>query len=340
MPVSSSLSVTPPEWLTAIMRVDLMHGPTALEPLDRLSEQLGGPRLWIKRDDCTGLATGGNKTRKLEYLIAAALRENADTVITFGAMQSNHARQTAAACAKFGLECHLILSRSVDWPHPEYETGGNVHLENLLGARVHRTEPDQSKQTYGGLRESLAAKGKSVYVIPAGGSNPVGALGYVRCGWEILSQANESGFDPGLIVHATASGGTQAGLMVAIAEAATECEVLGVNVSTSDFPGLSARIGSLAQDVVALGPRRGELITPLINNDYVGPGYGQPTPKMAAAVRMLAQHEGIILDPVYSGKAFGGLVGLMEDGQLDAHEDVVFVHTGGVAVHAVYKSAF
>ena len=135
------------DWLDAFPRVALAHAPTPLEPLDRLSEALGGPRLWIKRDDCTGLATGGNKTRKLEFLIADALANQADTVITFGAIQSNHARQTAAACAKVGLECHLILTRSVAWDHPEYETNANVLLDDLLGARVHRCDPADAKTT-------------------------------------------------------------------------------------------------------------------------------------------------------------------------------------------------
>jgi L-cysteate sulfo-lyase len=332
------------DWLDAFPRVALAHAPTPLEPLERLSEALGGPRLWIKRDDCTGLATGGNKTRKLEFLIADARANDADAVITFGAIQSNHARQTAAACAKFGLDCHLILARSVAWDHPEYETNANVLLDELLGARVYRCDPSDAKATAHAVREELTSAGKSVYRIPTGGSNALGALGYVRCARELLEQSAALGFQPDRIVHATSSGGTQAGLMVGMAEAGATEAVLGINVYDPDQDAMQERVRSLASAVCDLGPALDTINTrtlqPEIDHRHLGSGYGQPTSDTIQAIRQLAELEGIVADPVYSGKALGGLIRRIRAGEESMNSNVIFVHTGGVAVEYVYRTAF
>ena len=226
-------------------RIDLGFLPTPLEPLDRLSASLGGPRIWIKRDDCTGLATGGNKTRKLEFLMGHAKSLGADTVITYGAVQSNHARQTAAACAKLGFECHLLLSRRVAWQHPEFETSGNVLLDRLLGAHIHFIEPANADAASRTLINDLTLLGRHCYVIPTGGSNAVGALGYMRCAAEIVAQSRELGFKPDAIVHATSSGGTQAGLVAGFAAENVECDVIGINVYDTDHAAIERRIGQL-----------------------------------------------------------------------------------------------
>lgn len=337
-----SEQVTPfPEWLEAIPRVALAHAPTPLEPLLRLSEHLGGPRLWIKRDDCTGLATGGNKTRKLEYLMADARAQGADAVITFGAIQSNHARQTAAACAKLGLDCHLILSRAVNWDHPDYETAGNVLLDDLLGATVHRCAPDDAQATGEAVEVELAQAGKTAYLIPPGGSNATGALGYVRCAWELHAQCQAQGFAADLIVHATSSGGTQAGLIVGTAGCHPAGAVLGINVYDADPAAMERRVARLVKALATHVPDvSAATLTPRIDHDHLGAGYGQPTQDTTEGIRRLAELEGIVTDPVYSGKALGGLIRLIEEGQLEAPKNVIFVHTGGVAVQSVYEPAF
>ncbi len=231
--------------LATFPRVDLGFLPTPLEPLDRLSTSLGGPRIWIKRDDCTGLATGGNKTRKLEFLMGDAISLGADTVITYGAVQSNHARQTAAACAKLGFECHLLLSRRVAWQHPEFETSGNVLLDRLLGAHIHFTEPANAEAASRTLINDLTLLGRHCYVIPTGGSNAIGALGYMRCAAEIVAQSRELGFKPDAIVHATSSGGTQAGLVAGLAAENFDCDVIGINVYDTDHAAIERRIEQL-----------------------------------------------------------------------------------------------
>ncbi len=327
--------------LAGIPRIDLGYTPTPLEPLDRLSEMLGGPRIWIKRDDCTGLATGGNKTRKLEYLMADALAQRADTVITFGAVQSNHARQTAAACAKLGLECHLILTRRVAWKHPEYETNGNVLFDRLLGAHVHVVESADAEPFTSALIDDLSQQGNQCYVVPTGGSNAIGALGYVRCAKEIVDQARYFGFQPDRIVHATSSGGTQTGLIAGVLAVGSDCAVIGVNVYDADHSRIERRMARLLDEVltrVKLNANATENVR--IVHDFLGEDYGIPTRQTLDAIGALAATEGVLVDPVYSGKALAGLVEMHRRGDLTACSNVVFVHTGGVASLPVYASAF
>ena len=322
-------------------RITLGHLPTPLEPAPRLTEALGGPSIWFKRDDCTGLATGGNKTRKLEYLLAEARVRGAGTVITFGALQSNHARQTAAACARLGLRCELILSQRVNYVAPEYETGGNVLLDQLCGANLHIVAPSEVAKTLEQVRKQLEGQGRHSYVIPAGGSNVTGALGYVRCAAEVIEQARVAGFTPAAIVHATSSGGTQAGLIAGIARLHADIPVIGINTYDPDHAAQHNHIRELTNATLErLGLPHVHAARVCIEHEYLGIDYGIPTSAMTEAVRLAATTEGVLLDPVYSGKGMAGLIGLIRAGRFKAGEQVVFVHTGGTPVLGVYRAEF
>ena len=287
-------------------RVPLAHLPTPLEPMDRLSETLGGPRIWVKRDDATGLACGGNKTRKLEYLLGQAQEEGADTIISFGAVQSNHARQTAAACAKLGLECHLILGKSVSWNNPQYESSGNILLDRLLGAEIHYIQPDDRGDKHSSLLKSLTAAGKHVYTIPIGGSNKTGALGYVQCIEELEQQCRSNKITPAKIYIATASGGTQAGLIAGTVAHDLCWEVVGINVYDKNASKFNDRIYQLASDAAQGEPLNAEVATKdvIVDHRHLGEGYGIPTPETIEAIKVVARTEALILDPVYSGQRY------------------------------------
>ena len=323
--------------LTDFPRVNLAHLPTPLEHLPRLSDELGGPQIYVKRDDCTGLATGGNKTRKLEFSMAAALQEGADTIVTVGAVQSNHVRQTAAAACKLGLGCEVLLEHRVTDPTEYYSQSGNVLLDRIFGANLREypggTDFDQAMDE---VAAEVVAHGGKPYLIPGGASNPVGALGYVNCVIELLQQIDERGLDVGHIVTATGSAGTQAGLIVGLKAMQSDIPLLGVGVNvprehqeqkvyelaceTADYigkPGIVAR-----EDVVA-------------NCDYVGEGYGIRTDSMNEAVLMLARLEGLLFDPVYSGKALAGMIDLIRRDEFGTG-NVVFLHTGGAAALFAY----
>jgi L-cysteate sulfo-lyase len=310
--------------------------------MERLSKHLGGARLWIKRDDCTGLSGGGNKTRKLEFLVGDALDQDCDTLITQGATQSNHARQTAAAAARFGLDCHLLLEDRTGNQSPDYTANGNVLLDRLHGARLSRhpggTDMNAAMES---LAAELRATGKKPYVIPGGGSNAVGALGYANCALELVAQANERGLKIDHAVHATGSAGTQAGFVAGLVAINAQIPVLGI--------GVRAAKEKQERNVYDLACRTAEhLGVPGIvkrehvaaNCDYVGPGYGVPTEGMAEAVKLVARLEGILLDPVYTGKGMHGLIDLVSKGFFAADSDVVFLHTGGSAGLFAYPDAF
>ncbi len=323
-------------------RVRLGHLPTPLEPLERLSGELGGPPLFVKRDDCTGLAFGGNKTRKLEFLFADALEAGADTVITAGGLQSNHARQTAAAANKLGLACHLVLQRYVDRNDPAYLESGNLLLDGLLGAELHFPPPDQARDdVMARLAEALRTEGAKPYVIPAGGSNAIGGLGYAAAAGEILAQAETLGCEVGAIVSATASGGTQGGLVAGLASLDAAVEVVGINVDVLDET-LAGKVAAVAEGTAALlGLDDADLAARVvIVDEYGGAGYGLPTQAMQEAVRLLARLEGLILDPVYTGKAMAGQIDLVRQGRFDPSRAVVFVHTGGLPGLFAYPSLF
>jgi len=314
-------------------RISLAHLPTPLEPMKRLSELLGGPRLWIKRDDCTGLSSRGNKTRKLEFLGADAITRGADTIITQGATQSNHARQTAAMAAKLGMECHLLLEDRTGSDDPSYNLNGNVLLDRLYGATVSK-RPGGADMTMEmeKLAERLRQDGRKPYVIPGGGSNPVGALGYVNAALEMLYQAGTMGLNIATVVHATGSAGTQAGLVAGFKALGSGIPVLGIGVR-APRDRQEQNVFDLAQrtaDHMGLGDiiERSDVVA---DCDYVGPGYGLTTPGMIDAVTLVARTEGILLDPVYTGKGMDGLISLVRKGRFKQDSDVVFVHTGGSA---------
>lgn len=337
--MTSTNAFAVPDWLAALPTVPLGHWPTPLEPLPRLTAELGGPQIWIKRDDCSGLATGGNKTRKLEYLFADAQQHGADTIVSYGAVQSNHARQTAAACAKLGIECHLLLSRRVDRSDHNYMRNGNMLFNHLLNAHIHTFELDDFEEGRLNILNTLEQQGKTVYQIPAGGSNAIGALGYSRCINELMWQAP---FTPTQIVHASASAGTQAGLVFGNAAQDYGVDILGINVFHPDPDTLRQRITGLLRSM----QDRFSAVQPVeklpihINHAYFGDAYGQPTRASLDAIKMFASLEGILLDPVYSSKAAAGLIDQVALGNFDRHEHVVFIHTGGAAALSAYDSAW
>ena len=308
----------------------------------RLSKLLGGPQLYVKRDDCTGLATGGNKTRKLDFLMGDALAQNADTIVTQGAVQSNHVRQSAAAAAKLGLKCHILLERRVPDVSADYETTGNVLLDKLYGADIEfRPAGVDMNAACSELADQLRQDSANPYIIPGGGSNPVGALGYVSCELEILGQANDMGLRIDQIVHATGSAGTQAGLVAGIEGCNAGIVIQGISVrhpkakqeetvhalasKTADYLGIKSKI---ARERV------------MADDGYVGPGYGQATPEMVEAINLMALYEGILLDPVYSGKGMAGLIGHIRQGRFSKQDNVVFLHTGGSAALFAYQDLF
>lgn len=319
--------------LTGFPRVSLAHLPTRLEILPRLSEHLKGPEIWVKRDDCTGLATGGNKTRKLEFSMGEALEQGADTVITVGAVQSNHVRQTAAAACKLGLKCEVLLEHRVTNPTELYRTSGNVLLDRIFGANLREydagTDFDAEMKR---VAIEVSAAGGSPYIIPGGASNPVGALGYVGCGEELLQQCDEQDVRFDHVVTATGSAGTQAGLVVGLRGSGSDLPVLGIGVRVPQDV-QEERVYKLALETAELVEKPGCVAREDIVADcnYVGPGYGMPTESMNEAVLMLARTEGLLFDPVYSGKALAGMIDYVRQGRFTKNQKIVFLHTGGAA---------
>jgi len=314
-------------------RINLAHLPTPLEPMSRLSRYLGGPDIWIKRDDCTGLGSGGNKTRKLEFLMADALEKGADTIITLGAVQSNHVRQTAAASARLGLACHGLLETEVPCSQESYRASGNVLLDGLFAATVEYHEHGSDLAALALERANeLKAEGRVPYIIPVGGSNAIGALGYVDCANELAAQLRESGLSPNHLVHATGSAGTQAGLLAGLHGLDSDIRVCGVSVSADQATQFN-KVRVLIDELALLGGLDGSIEDHriVVRDSYVGEGYGMPTEGMREAVRLCAEKEGILLDPVYSGKAMAGLIDMIRSGELAQDDTVVFLHTGGSA---------
>jgi len=324
-----------------IARIEIAHAPTPLEISSRLSEELGC-NLYIKRDDCTGLAGGGNKTRKLEYLLADARQQGADTLVTIGGLQSNHARQTAAAASKFGFDCELVLDDVAGTPKTDYYNNGNLFLDDLLGARIHRLEPTEDSDDYcEHLIENLVSEGRKPYLIPVGGSNAIGSLGYVRCANEILQQIESQDIILDQIVLASASAGTQAGLLAGLIAAHIELPILGITVSRNSKDQTLLVESLLRQTLVQLGldPDRaaGRVVT---NDNYFGEGYGIPTEATIIAVKRCATLEGLLLDPVYTGKAMAGLIDLCAQGAIAAGTSQLFLHTGGSTGLFAYREVF
>jgi D-cysteine desulfhydrase len=316
------------------------EGKTPMEKLARLSKELGGPTIYMKRDDRLGLAGGGNKTRKLEFLVAEALDQEADTLITCGAVQSNHCRLTLAGAVKEGLKCRLVLEERVPGSYNP-ESGGNNFLFRLMGVEKITVVPGGS-DTVAAMQtvaDEVAGEGRKACVIPGGGSNPMGATGYVACAEEILAQTFDLGINIDRIVCASGSAGTHAGLVTGFHGNNSNIPIIGIDVSRPkgeqeelvyDLVQSTAKHVGVNSDI----PREAVVCF----DEYVGPGYSLPTPEMAEAARMLARLEGILIDPVYTGKAMAGLIDLVRKGIFDKKETLLFIHTGGSPALYVYMN--
>lgn len=319
-------------------RTALCHQPTPIEAMPRLSKLLGGPQLFIKRDDCTGLATGGNKTRKLEFLVGEALEAGADMLVTQGAVQSNHVRQTAAAACKVGMKCHVLLERRVPGVDASYEQTGNVLLDNLFGA-THEFRPpglDMNAEAEA-VTEKLRAEGHKPYMIPGGGSNPTGAFGYVNCAKEIVEHCDSSGDPFDWLVMATGSTGTQAGLVAGFHAMGYNLPVLGVSVRQPHDRQVAAVHGLTQRTLEKLGADPIDVSEIRVDDGYVGEGYGIPASSTLEAIHLTARQEGVLLDPVYSAKGMAGLIGLIRQGFFKTTDKVLFLHTGGATALFAYE---
>ncbi len=330
--------------LSKIPRTTLAHLPTPLEFMGNLSRTLSGPRLFVKRDDCTGLALGGNKTRKLEFSMGAALHAGADLIITSGGTQSNHVRQTAAAAARLQIECHCVIANPLKDSKPDYLTNGNVLLDDILGAKIHiasDTDAATTKQV-NALVERAREAGRNPWVIPVGASDAIGSVGYVACAQEMLAQFEAAGMRPSHIVLGTGSAGTHAGLLTGLRLFGSDIRVVGIAVSeTSEIK--QRKVGVLVDALLAhLGanPVTGTGFGIQVRDEYVGGGYAIPSAATLAAVRLAAEQEALILDPVYTGKAMAGMIDLIAGKKLGEARDVVFLHTGGSPAMFAYTESF
>jgi D-cysteine desulfhydrase len=316
------------------------EGRTPIEKLSRLSKELAGPTIYMKRDDLLGLAGGGNKTRKLEFLVAEALAQGADTLITCGAVQSNHCRLTLAAAVREGLKCRLVLEERVPGSYSP-EAGGNNFLFRLMGVEKIKVVPGGSDMTAAmqAAADEVAGENRKAYVIPGGGSNPVGATGYVACAEEILAQTFELGINIDRIICASGSAGTHAGLVTGFYGNNSNIPVIGINVSRPKVEQEELVYHLVQRTAEHVGVNSGISRKAVVCFDeYVGPGYSLPTPEMAEAVRMLARLEGVLIDPVYTGKAMAGLIDLVRKGTFNQKENILFIHTGGSPALYVYMS--
>ncbi len=323
---------SPPPGLTLPPRLSLAQRPTPLQPLDRLSAELGGPRIWVKRDDLTGCLLSGNKVRKLEFALALALQQGCDTVVTCGGVQSNHCRATALLCAQLGLRCVLVLRGEAS---PPYD--GNLLLDHLAGAQV-RTYPvaRYQRELSSLLQQAANDSGGNAFIIPTGASDGIGAWGYIAACGELVADFVTAGIAPRHIVCATGSGGTQAGLTAGVQLHGIDAAVWGMavcdsaawfeNKVRSDLRDWQKRYGGDAA-VAALDI---EALTVRVIDTYIGPGYAVADDDVFKTIRHVAHREGLVLDPVYTGKAFHGLIAELRGGRFDDSADIVFVHTGGV----------
>ncbi|MCU1684792.1 MAG: hypothetical protein JWQ81_5531 [Amycolatopsis sp.] len=312
-------------------RSTLGRWPTPLEEAPRLGAALGGLKLLVKRDDVNTLGVGGNKLRKLEFLLGAALADGADTIITFGALQTNHGRQTAAACAKLGLRCELILTAKVPQHGEAYEQSGNLILDRLFGANMHLcVDAEESGTTYDRLVAEAEAEGRKVATIPVGGSSPVGALGYVAAAVELHEQLAELGIERARVVTPHASGGTTAGLAVgfALLGGVHRLDIACVSHPAAESLADLTELAGATAALLDIDPPAFEDVH--ISDSTLGGGYGVPTDEMWAALRLFGHTEGIALDPVYNGKAAAALVEWAGAGEFESGDHVVFLHTGGL----------
>ncbi len=320
-------------------RIKLGHFPTPIEHLKNITKYLNGPNIFIKRDDCTGLATGGNKTRKLEFLMPDAIKNKAELVVTVGAVQSNHARQTAAACALLGLKCLIVLEQRLKDPPEAYMKSGNVFLDKLFGAEVKICPRNEDVSQYSEkLVKEIKSKGTNVYFIPGGGSNPIGALGYVECLNEIIKENNKYNFTQ--IIHATGSSGTQAGLLAGKKYFDCNIPVIGICVRHKKDIQVDKVYTEAKKTCEKLQCNILDKSDIIVYDEYIGTGYGEPTEGMIEATNLLAKKEAILLDPVYSGKGFAGLIGLIRNKKFTKDDNVLFIHTGGAVSLSAYEWVF
>lgn len=321
-------------------RVELARLPTPLQPLDRLGAEIGGPRIWLKRDDLTEGPAGGNKLRKLEFAIGQALADGADVVITAGAAQSNHCRQTAFAAARFGLGCHLLLAGPESASPPD----GNLLLDELFGADITYVDPDafgDLAPVFDAASDRHRREGSTPFCIPVGASDEIGLWGYVEAGAELAVDVERAGIEPSHVVAACGSGGTHAGLLVGAERAGLASQILGISVSRSTET-LAARMPDL---IDRWNRRYGQSVDvdadrSVILDDYIAPGYGKAEPRVYETIRLLGRLEGVVFDPVYTGKAFDGFLREIEGGRFDGSDDVIFLHTGGIYAVFPHRAQF
>lgn len=327
-PSTMSASGDPWKSFYAIGRLDLAHLPTPLQPLRRLSAYLGGPQIWVKRDDCTGLALGGNKARKLDYVLHKAVTEGVEIVVTSGAVQSNHARMTAAACAMLGIECHLVLEVPAGVRDESYERSGNRLLDTLFGATIHPVPAGAAPARVAALGSSWTSR--EVMIVPPGASTPLGALGYVRAARELAEQAEAIGLRIDRLMLATGSGGTLGGLLAGLKALDHPARILAVALkddSTAARRALDCARGALA--LAGLPAQVSEADFDL-TYEHIGEGYSIVTPQIVEAVSLLARTEGILFDPVYTGKMLLALIARVRRGEFTPDQNVVLLHSGGV----------
>lgn len=326
---------------TRFPRFELLHGPTPIERLARLEARLGARvRLSVKRDDLTPVGGGGNKLRKLEYLLGRGLADGVDTVLTVGGVQSNHARSTAAAAARAGLACELWLSRQVPRTGEDYERSGNVLLDGIFGAKTQFLAADQDPLAHAQARaEHLRGEGRRVLLVPTGGSTALGCLGYVQCTSEIVEQSAALGVAFDRICVANGSAGTHAGLAAGHAALGLDATRVRSYTVLADTATAVARTTALARETLALLGSPASMLDVDVDGTQRGDAYGVPTEAMVHAVRLLAETEGLLLDPVYSGKAFAGVIADIRAGRFDG-QHVLFVMTGGTPSLYAYRSVF
>jgi len=330
--------------LAAYPRATLLEGPTPIQKLSRLSQlpDMNGCNLYVKRDDLTGLGGGGNKLRKLEFLLGQALAEGADTLVTWGGYQSNHARLTAAVAAQQGLACELILTPSAVRTDDDFRHNGNVILDSLFGAKPHRLPLGVVPDGYAAeLVEKLRHEGKKPFVMPLGGSSPRGSLGYTACAAEILRQADALDMHFDRIIVPNGSAGTHAGLLAGLTLARSSTEITGYSVLAIQDQAATMTLEKTRQVLQLLDPGATLAESSVrVDGRQRGDAYGAPTEAMLEAVRLLASHEGLLTDPVYGGKAFAGLLAAIRAGEYPAASNVLFVMTGGLPGIFAYRSAF
>ena len=320
--------------LSHLPRIPLTHLPTPIEPMPGLSKHLDGPTILVKRDDLTSLAMGGNKTRKLEFLLADAIEQKADTVITSGGPQSNHCRLTAAAATRLGLKCELVFGGEPSDERPN----GNLFLDQLFGAAVHWSKPDLRNETVETVAASLRAEGRTPYVIPIGGSNGIGAIGYVAAMYELKEQLASSGQQVDHILFATSSGGTHAGLQLGARLTGFQGQILGLSIDqtkTGKFPPKLADVANESAQRLQVDERfKPNDFT--MSTDYLGGGYGVGGESEREAISLAARYDGLLVGPVYTGRALGGLIDLIHKKKFRKDETVLFWHTAGAPALFAY----